>query len=758
MGTGNIETNNWMKALKVILYLLLLTPLWFSGIFLFPFITTKVLYLRILVEVALAIYLILALKYPDIRPRWNWLMKAVWIYLAVTVVSSLFGVNIAKSFMGTVERGEGVVTMLHYAFYFTMLVSVFRAERDWYRYLMAAVGVIGLVGAYGLLQLTDFQSVISSQGARISSTIGNAAFFAAFMLFGIFLSVFLLYHPRTAGSRDKKTYLWIVLLISLFAIYESQTRGALVALLGAVIVYLLVSAYKGKRGKVKIVSGLVLVSLVLAGFGIYFARDSRFVQSQNTLRRLVTISPTDITTQSRFDTWNASWLGWKDRFVFGYGYENYNIAFNKYFPARIFKDQGSQIWFDRAHNIIFDIGTTSGFVGLVAYLGIFFFAFWGLFKLYKKTRAKESDRGIRWQAPLLLALGLGAYFIQNFFVFDTHATYLIFFIMLAYIAFLFNANFADEKPAEAGLGRASKSKPLLALIVAVLALFGAYFINLEPALANLNTIKGILSASTGKYALVHKQFGKSLSYGTYMDEEIRQRLVDFAAEAVASGQLSDRQQAEIYQFTIDELKKSVEHSKQDVKNYLYLMTLYNRVGGPDSSFPDQTLALGKKAIALSPTRPQIYFELGQAYFNKNEPETALAQFEKALELNPQPKESHFNMAVAAILAGEEEIVEREFAYIENSPGYQLTVNDYLGLSRVYRQAGDLDNFVKMHELAAKLSDPTPETFARLAAAYAEVCDVDAAKAATEKAVDLNSSFAGDASIFISQLISRCAEN
>ena len=188
------------------------------------------------------------------------------------------------------------------------------------------------------------------------------------------------------------------------------------------------------------------------------------------------------------------------------------------------------------------------------------------------------------------------------------------------------------------------------------------------------------------------------------------------------------------------------------------MTLYNRVGGPDSSFPDQTLALGKKAIALSPTRPQIYFELGQAYFNKNEPETALAQFEKALELNPQPKESHFNMAVAAILAGEEELAERELAYIENSPGYQLTVNDYLGLSRVYRQAGDLENFVKMHELAAELSDPTSETFARLAAAYAEVCDVDAAKAATEKAVDLNSSFAGDASIFISQLISRCAEN
>ena len=439
---SELETKFWYKVLKAILYALLLTPIWFWSIFLFPFITTKVIYLRSLVSVAFVIYFMLALSYPQIRPKWNWLMKSVWIYILVMIVASIFGVNVYKSFFGTVERGEGIFTMIHYALYFTMLASILRTGKDWYRYLMSAAGVVGYIAVYGLLQSTGAAFVIGGQGSRISGTIGNAAFFAAVMLFGIFLSVFLLYHPRTSsGGPKKKVYLWTVLAVTLVATYASQTRGALIALILAVLVYIVFLMLKSRTRRIKLVAGIVLVALVLGGIGIYLGRDSKFVQSQDTLRRLATISPTDITTQSRFDTWSASWAGWKDRFIFGYGYENNNIVFNKYFPARIFKDQGSQIWFDRAHNIILDVGTTSGIVGLIAYLSIFVSAVWYLLKLYKKSREPDQEGGMRWELPLLLILVLMAYFVQNMFVFDTHATYLMIFLVLAYISHLINSNF-----------------------------------------------------------------------------------------------------------------------------------------------------------------------------------------------------------------------------------------------------------------------------------------------------------------------------
>src|SRR3989344_672176 len=148
------ETNIWHKFLKVILYALLLTPLFIWSGFLFPFITTKALYFRLLLELALIVYVPLAFKYRSLRPRWNWLTGIVWIYLGI----------------------------------------VFRTSGDWYRYLYFAVIVTLAVAVYGLAQLLEFPFVVETGGgARISGTIGNAAFFAAFLVFGIFLSFYLQY-------------------------------------------------------------------------------------------------------------------------------------------------------------------------------------------------------------------------------------------------------------------------------------------------------------------------------------------------------------------------------------------------------------------------------------------------------------------------------------------------------------------------------------------------------------------------------------
>src|SRR3989344_6707386 len=151
-GSG-LETNIWFRVLRGIMYALLVTPLLLWSIFLFPFITTKVLYLRFLVEAAVLIYVPLAIKFPQLRPKWNGLTIAVWAYMAILIITSIFGVNFSKSFMGTVERGEGIVTMLHFAAYFTMLPAILRSKADWRKYFALALGVIVFTGLIGLVQL-----------------------------------------------------------------------------------------------------------------------------------------------------------------------------------------------------------------------------------------------------------------------------------------------------------------------------------------------------------------------------------------------------------------------------------------------------------------------------------------------------------------------------------------------------------------------------------------------------------------------------
>src|SRR3989338_3229297 len=145
---------------------------------------------------------------------------------------------------------------------------------------------------------------------------------------------------------------------------------------GSLLVAVAVSLYAlqatGSAGRwLKTAALAVGALLVVSAVVVWLQRDTGWVRGNATLTRLVTISFDDITTQSRLLTWESSMKGWKDRPLLGYGYENYNVAFNKYFNPLIYRDAGSQIGFDRAHNVVFDVLVTSGILGMIAYMGLY---------------------------------------------------------------------------------------------------------------------------------------------------------------------------------------------------------------------------------------------------------------------------------------------------------------------------------------------------------------------------------------------------
>ncbi|MDZ4243486.1 MAG: O-antigen ligase family protein [Candidatus Doudnabacteria bacterium] len=740
------ETNIGYKFLRVILYALLLTPLWIWSGFLFPFITTKALYFRLLVELALIIYIPLALKYPQLRPRWNWLTGSVWIYIGAIFFTSLVGLDFNHSFWGTVERGEGIITLLHFAAYFTILPTVFRTTTDWYRYLFSAVLVTLAVAVYGLAQLLNLPfTVETGGGTRISGTIGNAAFFAAFLVFGIFLSLYLL---KLTPSGGKRLFLKSIFVFELIMLFQSQTRGALVGVVVAFVLYFAVNFFLIHGKRARIIHASLLALLILGSVLIYTNRGSEWVKGNATLRRMATISLSDVTTQSRLDTWSASWKGWKERFWGGYGYENYDIAFNKHFPARIFKDQGSQIWFDRAHNVVLDIGVTSGIFGLLAYLGIFGVAVAGLYRLFR-LKAEE----VKPQQSVILALLLLAYFLQNLFLFDTHATYLMFFVALAHVVFLQEKYFFAE---DTRIIPADNRRFVVAAgsIFGLAILVGAYFINLKPAMANIASIKAISASRTGNFEQAKVLFEQSLSYGTYMDQEIRERLVDYLQITIGSNRSQEEKQ-EIYQFVLQELKKSIEESPHDAKNYLYLITVLNRYSSQAPANYDRVMALGEKALELSPTRPQIYFELGWSSLAQHYYDTGLGYFLTAIDLNPYPKESHLNFITAAIIAGREDLAEQQKEVLTQKIGYPLTAVDYDAIGKAYIAAKNYTKAAESYGEATALDPANFEYLVRLAAIYGELCEQEKAASAVYKAIDLNQSFIKEGRNFLTQVENKC---
>ena len=738
------ETNIWHKFLKVILYALLLTPLFIWSGFLFPFITTKALYFRLLLELALIVYVPLAFKYRSLRPRWNWLTGIVWIYLGIVFLTSLLGVDFNHSFWGTVERGEGIITLIHFAIYFTLLPVVFRTSGDWYRYLYFAVIVTLAVAVYGLAQLLEFPFVVETGGgARISGTIGNAAFFAAFLVFGIFLSFYLQYLTPKGG---KQLFFKLVFWFELIMLFQSQTRGALVGAAVAFFLYFFINFFLVHERRVRIIHASLLTLMILGSTLIYTSRDREWVKENSTLRRMVTISLDNITTQSRLDTWRASWKGWKERFWGGYGYENYDIAFNKHFPARIFKDQGSQIWFDRAHNVVLDIGVTSGVFGLLVYLGIFGAAAVVLYHLF---RFKKTE--INPHQPVILALLLLAYFLQNLFLFDTHATYLMFFVVLAHLVFLQERHVLADNP--------EIIPPSNRRFVTVGSIFGlaivaaAYFINLKPAMANIASIQALKASGAGNLGQAKVLFEKSLSYGTYMDQEIRERLVDYLRAVISSNRISQEEKQDPPRYVIEELRKSIRESPNDAKNYLYLMSVLNYFSSQTVSY-DEIMRLGAQALKLSPTRPQIYFELGRAAMAQRYYDTALGYFRTAIDLNSYPKESHLNFLLAASIANREDLVGQEKEALTKM-GYQLTSSDYDSIGKAYLSTGNYAKAAESYEQAAFIDPDNFEYLVRSAAIYGDLCDKEKAAAAVYQAMELNQTFIKEGRNFLAQLENKC---
>ena len=120
-----------VQVIKALVYLSFLAPLVVSARHLFPFVFPKAVFLEFLVELALVLYLGLALANKEFLPKLNWLIKSVIFWIATILVAGLAGVNFYSSFWSRAERMEGIFWYLHLLAFFLILVSLFKTAQDW---------------------------------------------------------------------------------------------------------------------------------------------------------------------------------------------------------------------------------------------------------------------------------------------------------------------------------------------------------------------------------------------------------------------------------------------------------------------------------------------------------------------------------------------------------------------------------------------------------------------------------------------------
>lgn len=761
-----------------LLVLTLMTPLLFNSAFLFPFISTKTFYFRTLVEIALIFYLPLIALSPQHRPVRSPLIWAVAAYGTILAFTSIIGVNPYRSFWGNIERGEGLLTLSHLGAWWIMVISLFRTRRAWIGFLSATAVVGVLESGYALLQRIEvpWPWVIYSGASRISGTIGNPAFLGSYLLLLSLVILLLFFQVKQHALR------WLLLILIGFEmalVYQTQTRGTLlgiaIGLLVLAVLFITLNpalVHKRKTVNLRLIAIGLIMFVCAAGTILWASRESDWIENFPALRRIASISPNDITVQSRFYAWDSSWKGWRDRFLLGYGYENYHIAFNKYFHPEIFLDQGSQLWFDRAHNILFDQAVQAGLLGLLSYISIFACSFWLLWRaaahpLQISAVPQILSHGSR-IAPLAIIAGLSAYVTQNLFVFDTLSSYLLLLLVLAYIV-RHTATAHPEKNA-APYRMPPVAGACVALIAAVILSFAFYHFNFLPAKANMKAIEALQYSNRATnplpgenptlvarsfYSKTFDTFKESLSYGTYQSAEIRQKMSEIAMIAARHAAIPNDLKKEIYQLAIDELQINLDEDPGDVQNLMYMMTVYNASKQYDTSRIQKVIDLGYDAIKLSPQRPQIYFDMGQAAISLQKFDDGIAYFQKALELNPKPYESQWNLGAALILAGNPDKAQMIFDNMINSGFAFYGRDNIVRLDNVYRIAHQYEHALALYERARAENEAEREFFTqKLASVYAEYAawlknkgDHQAAAAAVDQAVSLDPQLAGEAESF-----------
>jgi len=599
-----------------------------AGGFFFPFITTKAFIFRILIELAFALWLLLALRDVKVRPKITPLTVGVTVFTLVALLVDITGVNFIRSIWSNFERMEGWVSIVHLWMYFIVLTSIARVEdleatrRSWHRIFNVSFIAAFLVAFWGILQLTHHAEIHQSAD-RLDASIGNSEYLAVYMLINAFLAGYM----AVVAWAKKKGSAWVYVALALlysFVLFFTQTRGTTLALVAGVLVMFGIFAFikdtkssnlhKGQLARNKtqrIVAGSLLGLVVIGGVVFYAERNSNFVQSHTTLARIASISINNPRIQF---IWPIAWKGFKEKPILGWGQENFNYLFNNFYDPKAW---GQEQWFDRAHNVFIDWAINGGVVGFGSYIALFILAFVAVWK---------SDFDIK-QRAVLTAL-LVAYAIHNMFVFDNLASYMMFFVTLA---FLSSEWYARRLRSEADPGFFSRIESkirsievnievadwIIAPVLIIVTAASLYYVNVRPIQQNLDLISALIncqySGQNGAPAADVSYFVNALN-GPYIgQQEVREQLYSCVGTIFGSNSVPNKTKGDFYQVTSKAFVDQVAATPDDLRVYLFAGSFYNGLNQWGLALPYL-----QKAYQLSPVKQSVLFAIAQNYINGGE--------------------------------------------------------------------------------------------------------------------------------------------
>lgn len=732
-----------LNILRYGVYFILFIPFFVSKHFFFPFISLKVFLFRMAVEILAVIWLYLIFKKVIKLPRFNLLAWAILAHVLVLLATVFAGLGWYRSWWGTIQRGDGLFTFLHYLVFFFILISVFQEKKYWDRLMDLFLLSSLLVGLYAVAQRFSLDIVYDTGLERATGSAGNAAHLASFLIFPFFLSLVKVFEDGFKINL-KKGFYFLVLIISFLGISFSQTRGAMIGLVLGLGAFLFLFAILHKNKRIKIAGISTLVILVgLIGF-VFINKDKSFIKDNLFIVRFTEINFEAETARQRLYNWRAGLKAFQKRPLLGWGMDNYNVAYNKYFDANYLNDFRTGTYNDRAHNILIELMATTGLAGLITYLFIGLLVYYYLLKFYRKN--KEEIAIFVGLASLFLA-----YFIQNLLVFDTVITYLALFFLLGYI-YKLSDGFKEaefEKPVNLSYGRQ--------ILMIFLAIISAYLImghNIRPAKAAYYARQALNEAekSVYRYANFAKLMRQSLSYQTEWDSEYLDSYTTTYKNFRDDEKADKEAIASDAEYMAAAGERALKKIKNDSKFYFLMAGIYEVIydNNRDQEALTRAEELIKKSIDLSDQRVYSYQVLAQIYEFDGRDKEAILVLEKALELNPRIGETYWGLAIMySKLNDNGKVIENVKKAVDNELDLRiLKLQDIADILPIFEQKQDFQIMIYLYNRAIQLDPENADYLAKLAGTYAALGQNEKAVETAQKIILISPAAAGQVNQFI----------
>lgn len=692
----------------------------------FPFITGKNFTFRIIVEIIFAAWIILALYEPQYRPKKSWIAGSFLVLLVVMFFADLFGEHPLQSFWNNFERMEGYVTLVHAFMYMIVVGSVLKTRELWDKFFITTISVAVVLAMYAFAQLSG-NIVINQGGWRLDGTLGNSAYMAVYMLFHVFITFFMLLRTKSTGAR----YVYGALaLLFIYLLVQTATRGTILGFVGGsfvMVAYIALFARDYPRVRKTAAIGILGIAVLVALFITF--KESAFIQNNPYLQRVASISLQE--GSNRFKIWSMAFEGVKERPLLGWGQNNYNYVFNKYYRPEL---HGQEAWFDRVHNIVMDWLIAGGVIGTVAYFSILGSAIYYLF--FRPLFRKDDETFTIIERGVLIGL-LAGYTIHNIFVFDNIVSYIFYGSILAYI----HSRVGVSIPAfEKRKIDPRITEQVVAPVVGILLCVTVYYVNV-PAIQAAGDIIDAFRTQDAEEMLA--SFDRALARHSFGDQEVREQLTQKVQGLLQSKEIPDSVKEKAKARVEEELLKQIEEKPGDARVEVFISSFYRMTG--DLEKAAQHLA---EARNLSPNKQLIIYEQGFTELQRQDFAKATELFKQAFDLGPQFMDSRVLYAMAGLYAGNLELVDELIVTPEQKLAFALNEN---AVQATY-QAKLYPRLIEMFELQVEHKPEDSQARTNLAYILNESGDTKGAIEVLKKAGEDIPSFKAQADQFMASIV------